>query len=441
MNNENITGFVGLTHLGIVSSICWASKFPSVSVIGFDTDTEIIKKLSSNKLPIEEPHLQELLDKAQNQITFTTNFSRLSKCNIVFITQDIKTDENNRSDYNSFYNLVDKTIPYLPQGILIVLMSQVSVGTCRELKNYIKKIRSNLDFKLFYMVETLIIDKAVDRFLNPERLIIGTESGTILNSDIFKNQLNEFGAPIIIMKYESAELTKLAINFYLFNSVIYANTIADLCEAYSADINGIIPALRLDKRIGPYAYIQPSLGVAGGNLERDMMTLMQLEKNKGIRTDLIEVLIDFNKNRYKWVEKKLQSYLFPNVKKPKICIWGLAYKRGTDSLKNSNAIKIINDLSDSANFSAYDPLVKFIDDSDKVEICQDRYGAVKGVHCLIVLTDPDEFKVLDIERLKNLMKYPLIIDCVNIYSTYVEELKDFNYIAIGKGKTISDQKV
>lgn len=426
--NKKATGFVGLTHLGIVSSICWATKF--TPVIGIDPDAAVIRKLSSAKLPIEEPQLQDLLDKTKRRITFATDFSLLSKCNTVFITQDIKTDENNHSDYGSFYALIDRTIPHLSQGTRIVLMSQVSVGKSRELERYIKQRRPDLDFELLYMVETLIIGNAVNRFLHPERLILGTESGT-LGNNAFKNQLDEFDAPIIAMKYESAELTKLAINFYLFNSVTYANIIADLCEAYSADINEIIPALRLDKRIGQHAYIRPGLGVAGGNLERDMITLALLEKKKNIKSGIIDFLIDLNKTRYKWVEEKLQTHLFTHIKKPKICIWGLAYKRDTASLKNSVTLKIIKDLSDLAIFSAYDPLVSSID-SRKVDISQNRYDAVKGAHCLIVLTDPDEFKLLDVETLKRNMEYLLIIDCVNLYSAYDRELKDFRYIAIGR---------
>ncbi|MGB8216472.1 MAG: nucleotide sugar dehydrogenase [Candidatus Methanoperedens sp.] len=442
MNNENITGFVGLTHLGIVSSICWSSRFPPA--IAVDPNQGIINKLSSGELPIEEPKLGDLLNKSRNNINFTTDFSLLSGCSTIFVTQDIKTDENNRSDYSSFYDLVEKAIPYLSKGTKIVVMSQVSVGTCSELTNYIKKKRPDLDFELFYMVETLIIGNAVDRFLQPERIILGTASGS---SDVFdkyvafKNRLNGFGAPLVIMKYESAELTKLAINFYLFNSVSYANTIADICEAYGADMNQIIPALRLDKRIGPYAYIRPGLGVTGGNLERDMMSLMVLLKNKTLNSELIEVLVNLNKTRYKWVEKKLQTYLFPNVKKPKICIWGLAYKRDVTSLKNSIALNLIDELSDEAIFSAYDPLVKSTGSPGNIVIGHDRYAAAQGSHCLIVLTDPDEFKEVDVEKLKKLMEYPLIIDCVNLYSSCIEELKDFKYIAIGKAiKEAEDEK-
>jgi UDPglucose 6-dehydrogenase len=431
MNNENTTGFVGLTHLGIVSSVCWASKFPSA--IAVDPEPGIIGKLSSGKLPIEEPKLADLLNKNRNNISFTTDFSLLSGCSTVFITQDIRTDEDNRSDYASFYDLVERIIPYLSAGTRIVVMSQVSVGTCRELKKYILERRPGFDFELIYMVETLIIGNAVDRFLHPERIILGTESGIPPDgSGIFRARLDEFGAPLVVMKYESAELTKLAINFYLFNSVTYANTIADLCEAYGADMNEIIPALRLDRRIGPHAYIRPGLGVTGGNLERDMMTLRQLEDKKGISSGFIELLINLNKTRYRWVEKKLETYLFDNIEKPKICIWGLAYKKDTASLKNSISLKIIDELSDLATFSAYDPLVKSIGNSKNVDIQRDRYDAARGAHCLIVATDPDEFKALDAGKLKKFMKYPLIIDAVNLYSAHAGGLAEFKYIAVGK---------
>lgn len=429
--NDETTGFVGLTHLGIVSSICWAFRFPHV--IGFDADKAIIEELISGRIPVKEPKLQEIFDKAIHDITFTTDFSRLSECNTIFITQDIRTDEENRSDYDSFYNLIEKTIDHLANGTRIVLMSQISVGTCSELNRTIRNKRPELDFDLFYMVETLIIGNAVERYLHPERIILGTGSGTeadLYKHDILKNRLKRFGAPLLIMKFESAELTKLAINFYLFNSVTYANTVADLCEAYGADMNEIIPALRLDKRIGQHAYIQPGLGIAGGNLERDMMTLKKLEEKKDISSQFIDTLIDLNRTRYRWVEQKLHTHLFQDIRMPEICIWGIAYKKDTASMKNSISSKLIHDLSGRAAFSAYDPLVKAAVEKN-VRIGKDRYDAVRGAHCLIILTDPEEFKSIDVKKLKALMKYPLIIDCVNLYSK-IDDFKDLKYIAIGR---------
>jgi UDPglucose 6-dehydrogenase len=438
MKNEKITGFIGLTHLGAVTSVCWASKFGNI--IGVDLDEELVNLLKSNKSPFKEPGLQELIDTNKEKMIFSKDFSKLSDCDSIFITHDIVTDEENRSDYDNFYELIDEAIPHLPQNVVIILMSQISVGMTRKIKEYIKNKRKNLNFNLVYFVDTLIIGRAIDRVINPERIIVGTEDGTeeIINKyPILKKQLESFDAPVLYMRYESAEMTKICINLYLFNSVIYANIVADLSESYQADMNEIIKALRLDKRIGKYSYIQPSLGVTGGHLERDMRTIEKMQKEVGIKTDWIEKLIDINERRYRWVEKKLKDHLFSKVKNPKICIWGLAYKKDTESLKNSIAPKIINDLPNNVSYSAYDPLVKSFELSKKIELHQDRYNAVKGASCLIILTDPDEFKELDVNKIKESMNNPLILDCVNIYSDIKNEMFDVKYIAIGRAKNIN----
>ena len=438
MKNEKIIGFIGLTHLGAVSCVSWASKFDKI--IGVDLDEELVNLLASGKSPFKEPGLQELIDKNKEKMIFTKEFSKLSECDSIFITHDIVTDDQNRSNYDTFYALIDEAIPHLPQNIIIIIMSQISVGMTRKIKEHIKNKRSDLNFNLIYFVDTLIIGRALDRFLNPERIIIGTENGTekILNKyPVLKKQLSSFNAPVLYMRYESAEMTKICINLYLFNSVIYANIVADLCESYQADMNEIIKALRLDKRIGKYAYIQPSLGVTGGHLERDMRTIEKMQKEVSIKTDWIEKLIEINERRYRWVERKLKDHLFPKVKNPKICIWGLAYKKDTESLKNSIAPKIVNELPDNISLSAYDPLVKSFEVAKKVELHYDRYDAIKGANCLIILTDPDEFKELDIKKIKESMNNPLILDCVNLYSDYKNKMNDVNYIAIGRTEHIN----
>ncbi len=438
MRTEDTTGFIGLTHLGIVSSICWASKFPPV--IAVDANKEVVESLATGELPISEPKLAELLDETKDKVTFTTDFSLLSGCSTVFVTQDVKTADDNSSDYGPLYGLLEKAIPHFAQRARIVLMSQVSAGTSRKLKRFIMEKRPGLEFELSYLVETLIIGNAVDRFLHPERMIIGTEAGDSLGLPPgFKARLEDFGVPLLVMRYESAELTKLAINFYLFNSVSYANALADLCEACGADINDIIPALRLDKRIGEYAYIRPGLGVAGGNLERDMATLERLENENGISSELVEVLMRLNNTRYKWVGEQLSERLFPLFKKPRICVWGLAYKKDTASLKNAVSLKIMEDLGGSAEFTAYDPLVRHSQDMP-AKTYDDKYDAAKGAHCLIVLTDPNEFKTVDLKKLRTLMKHPLIIDCINLCTGRIGELTDFGYVAIGVATEIPDHE-
>lgn len=438
MKNKKTTGFVGLTHLGAVASISWASKFDKV--IALDIYQNLVDEFSAGKSPFKEPGMQEMLDKYKDKMIFTNDFSNLSECDCIFITHDIVTDEKNHSKYDDFYKLINKAIPYLPQNIPIILMSQISVGMTRKLKGYIKEKRPNLKFDIIYFVDTLIIGIALNRFLHPERIIIGTEDGSAKILEIkypfLKEQLKSFNAPLIFMRYESAEMTKICINLYLFNSVIYANAVADLCEAYSADMNEIIPALRMDKRIGAYSYIIPSLGVTGGHLERDMRTIEKMQRKAGIRSDWIEKLISVNSKRYKWIEKKLKNHLFPKVKNPKICIWGLAYKEGTASLKNAIAPKIVKELPDKIKFTAYDPNIKSVGKSNQIELAVDPFVALKGADCLIILKELDEVKNINANKFNEYMNNPLILDCVNLYSNSWGKMNNIDYISIGKSELI-----
>jgi len=165
-----------------------------------------------------------------------------------------------------------------------------------------------------------------------------------------------------------------------------------------------------------------------------MATLSKLEKAKGIKPGLVDLLIRLNDDRYKWLEKQLDRYLFSKISRPRIAIWGLAYKKDTDSTKNSISLKIINELSHKADFSAFDPIVRTIRDVNIVSFCNDRYNALNDAHCLIVLTDPDEFHELDIRELKSRMRRSLIIDCVNLYPSLHKgkDREDIEYVAIGR---------
>lgn len=423
-------GFAGLSHLGIVSSIAVASK--GFDVVGYDSNPELCKDLNAGRLPILEPDLPELLAANKSRLQFTDDLTVLNKCNLIFFSKDVPTDECNKSNLSPLNELIDEVIPHVAQGSVLVVSCQVPPGFTRKRFSSFKPFLKEKGIIVFYQVETLIFGRAVERALYPERYIVGCNNPQDSLPPQYAELLEAFNCPILPMGYESAELTKVAINLYLFNSVAYANTIADLCEAYNADMNEIIPALRLDKRIGQHAYIQPSLGVAGGNLERDMVTLAQLEKDRNIKPGLIDLLIKLNGTRYKWIERQLNKYLFPKVPNPKIVIWGVAYKRNTDSIKNSIAIKVIHDLSVNITFIAYDPIVKSIEYDGSVKICNDRYETLDGAHCLIVLTDPDEFRDLDLDKVRSLMQNPLVLDCVNLYPLLKEEPNGIEYIAIGR---------
>ena len=216
------------------------------------------------------------------------------------------------------------------------------------------------------------------------------------------------------MGYESAELTKTAINLYLFGAVTYANTLSDLCEAVGANWSEMVPALRLDRRIGPAAYIRPSLGVAGGNLERDLVTLRGLGRRHRVDVAYVETLLEHNARRYRWVQRQLQGRGLDRDERAVVAVWGLAYKKNTRSTKNSMALRVIDDLQGRAEVRAYDPLVKTLDVDVHATLVESRGArAGRGVDCLLILTDWDEFATPPGAGFGS-MRRPVVIDCVGV---------------------------
>src|SRR3954447_10465555 len=250
-----LTGVIGLSHLGIVYGTAWASF--GQPVIAVDSDAEAVARLQAGDPIVREPGLPELLERSRSSITYTTDFSRLSACPLVIVARDIPTDDENRSDVGAVQRLIEAAIPHLRDGVTFVVMCQVPPGFNRALGEQIRAARPDLRFENYYWVETLVFGNAVQRAMEPERLIVGCPDPSKPLPEMFRRGLERFDCPIITMGFESAELTKTAINIYLIGAVTYANALADLCEAVGADWSEMVPALRLDKRIGQSAYIRP----------------------------------------------------------------------------------------------------------------------------------------------------------------------------------------
>jgi UDPglucose 6-dehydrogenase len=423
------TGFLGLSHLGIVSSVGWASF--GEPVVAVDLDPAPVQALQRGALPVHEPSLEELFTRARRQLTFSTDPVLLADCPLVIVARDVPTDAANASDTSVVLRLVDAAVPHLRQGVTLVLMSQVPPGfTCR-LAQRIRERRSDLAFRLYYWVETLIFGNAVERYLRPERIILGCADPRAPLPSELEAGLRRFGCPVVVMAYESAELTKTAINLYLCAAVTYANTLSDLCERVGANWGEMMPALRLDKRIGPAAYIRPGLGIAGGNLERDMVTLRDLCRAHGVDAAFIETLLEYNARRPDWVHRKLGEYLFAEVAHPVIAVWGLAYKKNTRSTKNSMALRVIRELGGQADIRAYDPVVGADEIDLAVKVVADRDEALSGADCLLVLTDWDEFAVPNPEALRT-MRRPLVIDGVGVVDPARADLRGVRFVQMGR---------
>jgi len=425
-----ITGFLGLSHLGIVSSVGWASSIGPV--VAVDLDRPTVTGLAEGRLPVHEPSLDELFAEARSRMTFSTDPAALSACSLVIVARDVPTDDHNVSDVSAVLALVDAAIPHLQSGVTLTIMSQVPPGFTRALRGRITARRPDLDVRLYYWVETLIFGRAVERYLKPERIILGCpDPGQPLPPNLAQ-AVGRFGCPVFPMRYESAELAKTAINLYLCAAVTYANTLADLCEAVGADWTEMMPALRGDQRIGPAAYIRPSLGIAGGNLERDMVTLRGLCRSHGVDGEFIETMIAGNDRRVRWVERKLTEHVFAAVERPTVAVWGLTYKRGTRSTKNSVALRVVRGLLGRCDVRAWDPLVTAADIDVPVKVVADRDEALADADCLLVLTDWEQFAVPPPAALAA-MRRKVVIDGVGIVDASRVNLDAVHLVAMGRG--------
>ena len=424
------TGFLGLSHLGIVSSIGWASAIGPV--VAVDLDPAPVAQLSAGRPPVHEPGLDDLLKDARARMTFTTDPAALASCSLVIVTQDVPTDEKNVSDLSGVLALIDAAIPILRNGASLAVMSQSPPGFSRTLAKRIKARRPDLELRLYYWVETLIFGRAVERFLKPERIILGCEEPAQALSPDLDVAVRHFGCPVFRMRYESAEMTKMAINLYLCAAVTYANTLSDLCEGVGADWIEMMPALRLDQRIGRSAYIRPGLGIAGGNLERDMITLRDLGRRQGLDVAFLDAMIDASERRAQWVERKLVEHVFSGSGRPTVAVWGLAYKRGTRSTKNSVAVRMIRGLQGRCEIRAWDPVVTAADIDVPAKIVADRDEALAGADCLLVLTDWEQFAAPSPAALAT-MRRPLIIDGVGIVDGQRIDRGAVRLVEMGRG--------
>jgi UDPglucose 6-dehydrogenase len=426
------TGFIGLSHLGIVMSLAWASH--GRPVVAVDPDAETVDRLGAGDLPISEPGLDELLRSTRPWYSLATDVGRLRDCPLVIVAQDVPTDDANASDLGPVLTRIDLALPHLRPDAVVVVMSQVPVGFTAALQERLARDQATAAVQAFYCVETLVIGDAVRRALEPERFIVGCADPTRPLPAALAEGLGAYGCPVLRMRHASAELAKMAINLYLAGSVAYANSLADLCEAVGADWWEIMPALRLDRRIGPAAYIRPSLGLAGGNLERDLATLQGLFRSGGISAPYLDGLVAADATRFDWVLRQLDQRLFCSLDRPTVGVWGLTYKKDTRSTKNSQAIRLLGRLADRASLRAWDPALAEGPLEARAQLAQSAVAAASGADCLVVMVDWDAFAAADLRAVREVMRRPLVIDCVGILEGRHDELHQlgFEYVTMGR---------
>jgi len=392
-------GFAGMTHLGLVSAAAVAGR--GFKVVCFDSDQALVDRLTRRQWPVLEPGLDELIRSNGARQHFTAAPSDLAACDVIYVAPDVPTDDQGRSDVSGLTALVRGTAAVMDPGAVMVVLSQVPPGYTRTLGVLSPE-------RLYYQVETLVFGQAVERAMKPERTIVGCADPARPLDARLRAVLDGFGCPILPMRYESAELAKISINCCLVASIVVANTLAELCEQIGADWSEIAPALKLDRRIGPHAYLAPGLGIAGGNLERDLATVQRLAEIQGTEAGVVAAWLRNSRYRRYWPLRQLQERV--RAVDPVIGILGVTYKENTHSIKNSPAVALIKALT-GCRLAAFDPVVRASAEwHPRLTVADNPLAACDGADAVAIMTPWPLFRTLGPADLAQRMHGRVVID-------------------------------
>ena len=421
---------LGLWHLGEIYSACLADLGHQVT--GISEDKGLIGNFSKNIPPLPEPDLENLLDKNQKAgyLKFSNDFTEIRNCNVLWFTFDTPVDDNDEVDLSPIYDSLEKAMPNLIDGVLVVMTSQVPVGEGKKFQAFIKEKKPNLKFDYVYTPENLRLGAAMKCFMEPGRIIVGAETENA------KSKIAEVFSPlkteVITMEIASAEMAKHAINSFLATSVSFINDIADACEVSGANILDVVRALRSEPRIGPKAFLDAGLGFSGGTLGRDLKALLKLTS-----LPVIENVYKKNLSRSDKAVSRLENEL-GGLNGKIITILGLTYKPGTRTLRRSRALEISKILkSKGAITKLHDPqaLESEVRESDNSDFFRDLYGSVKGANAIVLITPWPEFKDINFKKLaQTTQPGAVIFDTANFIYNKEEEITKagFKYIGIGR---------
>jgi len=372
-------------------------------------------------MPVTEPGLDELVATNAGKLDFTADIADLARCDVVYIAADVPTDDDGRSDLTTIQKLIDGVGWVLRNDAILVVLCQVPPGFCRRLTQVPHE-------RLVYQVETLIFGQAVHRAMYPERFILGLADPAKSLPAAYAQVLEAFACPILPMRYESAELAKISINFCLVASVTVANTLAEVSEAVGADWSEIVPALKLDKRIGQFAYLNPGLGLSGGNLERDLRTVMNIGEAEKTDIGVVRAWFTNSAHRKDWPWRVVRDCL---REKPeaRIAVLGLAYKENTHSTKNSPSLRLLSHLEGRC-VRVHDPEVP-------ASVVPHAQGSVNAIDCakdadvLVIATPWPEYRDLKLSELAAVMKGRVIVDPYRTLDAKAAAAAGFTYHTLG----------
>lgn len=431
---------VGTGYVGLVVGTCLSEM--GNSVVCVDVDINKLELLKKGIIPIYEPGLEELIlsNVKEQRLSFTNDIDYAVKISdICFIAVGTPQDEDGSADLKYVYQVADEIGKAMNGYKVIVDKSTVPVGTAEEVTKIIKN-NTKFEFDVVSNPEFLKQGAAVEDFLKPDRVIIGSNSkrATEIMQELYAPFMRT-GNPVIVMDVKSAEMTKYASNSFLAVKISYANEIANLCEKVGADAEMVRIGMCADKRIGSQ-FLFPGLGYGGSCFPKDVKALIKTASDNNCDSALLEAADIVNKKQRLLFVDKILNFYNGNIEGKTFAVWGLAFKPKTNDMREAPSITIINKLlSLGAKIKSYDPkafdLAKTIF-KEKIEYSKDAYSALNGSDALLVLTEWNEFKRPDYDKIASFLNEPVIFDGRNIYDSNKLIKKGFKYFCIGKNTTI-----
>ena len=427
---------MGTGYVGLVTGTCLADI--GNRVICVDLDQEKIEMLNNNILPIYEPGLKELLENnvEKNRLSFSSDIERsIQSSEVVFIAVGTPSGPDGKIDLVYVEKAAAMIGSILNDFKVIVNKSTVSVGTGKRVVEIIKEnSKSGADFEVISNPEFLREGSAVNDFMRPDRIVIGTDSDRAYEvmAEIY-NPLYLIETPIIRTTIETAELIKYASNAFLSVKISFINEIANLCDKTGADVHVVAKVMGLDGRISP-KFLHAGPGFGGSCFPKDTKGLVQLARENGVKSDVVEAAVTANDRQRMIMVDKLRI-LLPDLDKKMIAVLGLAFKPNTDDVRESPALDIIELLiREGCTVHAYDPVA--IENSKKilpgVKYFDDMMEACEGVDGVMLLTEWNEFRQIDLSMLKERISKPNLVDCRNIYDPEKMKKMGFNYLSVGR---------
>ncbi|MBT0607165.1 UDP-glucose dehydrogenase family protein [Aequorivita echinoideorum] len=427
---------IGTGYVGLVTGTCLAET--GNEVICVDIDAAKVEKMRNGEVPIYEPHLDVLFERNINakRLSFTTSLEEgLNHGEIIFLALPTPEDEDGSADLSYVLNVSEEIGKLIKEYKVIVDKSTVPVGTAEKVQQIIAK-NAQCDFDVVSNPEFLREGFAVDDFLKPERIVIGSSSerATALMKKLY-NPFVRSGNPIIIMDEKSAELTKYAANSFLATKITFMNEIANYCEKVGADVDMVRAGMGTDSRIGK-RFLFPGIGYGGSCFPKDVKALQKAGKNEGYDFKILNSVIEINAAQKTVLLPKIESYFENNLKGKTIAVWGLAFKPETDDIREAPSIDLMEALLEKgATLQVFDPEAmpniekRF---GDKLKYSKSMYDAVENADALLICTEWSIFRTPDFKKLKDSLSRQVIFDGRNLYNTTDIEAEGFSYFSIGR---------